>query len=398
MARSLKIAAYMAGFRRGSPDASPIPYPERPEGAIVWARCSLPEQVTAIETLQRKLADDADVIQIIATVADWDPSLAGRALPEPKGKDAIRAFLKHWRPMLAIWVRGDLDLVLLDAIQTARVPSILVDASGDGIDHVAGGWVPGAIRSLLSTFDTVLAVDSAAAEKLISAGTPQARIVVTGLMEDCSPVLPCNEADRRDVSAAIGTRPVWLAAAARPNDCKALCQAHLEAGRRAHRLLLVIVPDTPDCALQLAEDMRGFGFHVTLRSEKPEPPEPTQVFIVDGDPDLGLWYRIAPVTYLGGTLYGGGCRDPFEPAALGSAVLYGPHVAPYQRHAARLNAAVASRLIRSADTLGSTVEALLAPDKAALMAHAAWDVTSRGADVTNQIVALIRQRLEDRVA
>ncbi|WP_019955778.1 3-deoxy-D-manno-octulosonic acid transferase [Yoonia vestfoldensis] len=398
MARSLKIAAYMAGLRRGNGDKSSRAFPTRPDGAIVWARCSLPEQLTAIETLQRKLADDADPIQIIATVPDWDPALAGRAVPEPKGKDSIRAFISHWQPLLAIWVRGDLDLVLLEAIHSARVPSVLVDASGDGLDQVAGGWVPGAIRSLLSTFDTVLAVDSAAAEKLIAAGTPQSRIVVTGLMEDCGRVLPCNEADRRDVSAAIGTRPVWLAAAARPNDCKALCQAHQEAGRRAHRLLLIVVPDTPDSALQLADDMRQFGFHVTLRSEKAEPSEPTQVFVVDGDPDLGLWYRIAPVTYLGGTLFGGGCRDPFEPAALGSAVLYGPHVAPYQRHAARLNAAVASRLIRSADTLGPTVESLLAPDKAAAMAHAAWDVTSRGADVTNQIVALIRQRLEDRVA
>ena len=398
MARSLKIAAFMAGLRRRSPDTLQTAYPDRPDGAIVWARCSRHDQLTAIETLQRKLADDADAIQIVVTVSDWNPSLAGRALPEPKGKDKIRAFLAHWRPMLAVWMRGDLDLVLLDAIQSARVPSILVDATGDGIDHVAGGWVPGAIRSLLSGFDTVLAVDSASAEKLISAGTPQARIVVTGQMEDCSPVLPCNEADRRNLSAAIGTRPIWLAAAARANDCKALCRAHLEAGRRAHRLLLIIVPDTPDSALQLAEDVRQFGFHVTLRSENPEPSEPTQVFVVDTEPDLGLWYRIAPVTYLGGTLFGGGCRDPFEPAALGSAVLYGPHVAPYQRHAARLKAAVAARLIGSADTLGPTVESLLAPDKAAVMAHAAWDVTSRGADVTNQIVALIRQRLEDRVA
>jgi 3-deoxy-D-manno-octulosonic-acid transferase len=398
MARSLKIAAYVAGLRRGSPDKSHRPFPERPDGAIVWARCSAPDQLTAIETLQRKLAEDADAIQIISTVSEWDASLTGRALPEPKGKDAIRAFLAHWQPMLAIWVRGDLDLVLLDAIHSASVPSILVNASGDGIDHVAGGWVPGAIRSLLFAFDTILAVDSAAAERLIGAGSPQSRIVVTGAMEDCGKVLPCDEGDRRAISAAIGTRPVWLAAAARSNECEALCRAHQEAGRRAHRLLLIVAPDTPNSAPQIADEMRRFGFHVTLQSEKPEPSEPTQVFVVDTECDLGLWYRIAPVTYLGGTLYGGGCRDPFEPAALGSAVLYGPHVAPYQRHAARLNAAVASRLIRSADTLGPTVESLLAPDKAAAMAHAAWDVTSRGADVTNQIVALIRQRLEDRVA
>lgn len=398
MARSLKIAAYIAGLRRAAPDRKLAAQPDRPQGAIIWARCSLPEQLTAVETLQRKLAEDADAIRIIVTVPDWDDSLTGRALPEPRGKDNIRAFITHWQPMLAIWVQGDLDLVLLGGMRAAALPCILVDANGKGLDQVPGGWVPGAIRSLLSQFETMLAIDQPAARRLVGAGAPQTRLVVTGPMEDCGRVLSCDEEDRRVLSAAIGTRPVWLAAAATRQETMALCLAHQVASRRAHRLLLVVVPDRPENAGPIAEEMRRFGFHVALRSQSPEPGEPMQVFVVDTDDDLGLWYRIAPVTYLGGTLQGGGCRDPFEPASLGSAVLHGPFVAPFQRHAKRLNDAEAARLITSDDLLGTAVEVLLAPDKTAEMAHAAWDVTSRGADVTNQIVTLIRQRLEDRVA
>jgi 3-deoxy-D-manno-octulosonic-acid transferase len=78
-------------------------------------------------------------------------------------------------------------------------------------------------------------------------------------------------------------------------------------------------------------------------------------------------------------------------------VLYGPQVAPFQRHAARLNAAGASRLIRSSNDLGSIVESLLSADKTAELAHAAWDVTSRGANVTNRIAAFIQLRLEELV-
>ena len=75
-------------------------------------------------------------------------------------------------------------------------------------------------------------------------------------------------------------------------------------------------------------------------------------------------------------------------------MVYGPHVAPYQKHAARLNAAAASHLIRSGADLGPLVETLLSTDKAATLAHAAWDVTSRGADVTNRIVNIVQRRLE----
>lgn len=398
MARSLKIAAYMAGLRRAVPNGKLVAQPDRPQGAIIWARCSGPDQLTSVETLQRKLAEDADAIQIIATVPVWSDALAGRALPEPRGKDNIRAFIAHWDPMMAIWVRGDLDAVLLDNMRAAQVPCVLVDANGVGLDQVPGAWVPGAIRSLLSAFDAVLAVDPAAARRLIGAGTPQSRVTVTGPMEDCGPVLPYSEEDRRVLSAAIGTRPVWLAAAARPADGAALCRAHQMASRRAHRLLLVVVPQTHDDATGMAEAMRAAGLHVALRSEAEVPTEPMQVFVIDTDDDLGLWYRIAPVTYLGGTLHGGGCRDPFEPASLGSAVIFGAQVAPYQRHAARLTAAQAAQVVAGDDQLGAIVESLLAPDKTAQMAHAAWDVTSRGADVTNRIVTLIRQRLEERVS
>jgi 3-deoxy-D-manno-octulosonic-acid transferase len=398
MAQSLKFAAYVAGLRRQGGDVPPPAPPARPQGAVIWARCSHPDQLAAVETLQRHLTDDGEDVRIIATLTNWQPDHAPRALPEPRGKGAFRAFLAHWQPTLALWVRGDLDMVLLNAIRAAKLRTILIDANGRGLQGVTGGWVPGAIRQLLAQFDKILTVDKAAADRLLAAGAAPQQITIAGPMEDCAITLPHDEDDRRDLTAAIGTRPLWLAAAARANDAQALAQAQYEAGRRSHRLLLIVVPDQRDTAPELAASLRAFGFQVAERSAMPTPEDHTQVYIVDTDDSLGLWYRLAPMTYLGGTLFGGGCRDPFEPAALGSAVLYGPHIAPFQRHAERLDKARASRLVTSPQDLGRAVEALLAPDKTAAMAHAAWDVTSRGAEVTNRIVGLIRQHLEESVA
>lgn len=397
MARPLSIAAYLASL--GSSDRQIVlgKQPPRPDGTIIWARCCDPDQLMAVETLDRKLSEDGDPVRVIATLREWSPEYTDRALPEPQGRDSIRAFIAHWRPAMAVWVRGELDPILLVEMRAAGISCMLVDATGDRLDNVAGSWVPGAMRSLLSQFEAVLALDQVAAERLIRAGTPAELVLVTGAMEDCAPTLPCNDADRNNVARAIGTRPVWLAAAVHLNEWSDLCHAQQNASRRTHRLLLIVAPQSPEIATTFAEKMREQGLHVTLRSEEAQPSEMTQVYVVDTDEELGLWYRVAPITYMGGTLYGGGCRDPFEATALGSAVLYGPHVAPFQRHAARLNAAGASRLIRSASALGPTVEELLAPDKTAEIAHAAWDVTSRGATVTNRIAAFIQLRLEELV-
>ena len=397
MARSLAIAAYLAGFGSSEKRENPTVQPPRPEGAIIWARCSHPDQLTAVETLNRKLSEDGDPVQVIATLLDWNPVFAERCLPEPLGRTEIRSFIDHWQPVMGVWIRGDLNPILLAEMRNARMAMIFVDASAEGLDDVAGTWVPGAMRSLLSQFEAVFALDQSAADRLVQAGTPQETVLVTGAMEDCAPTLPCDETDRSKIAAAIGTRPVWLAAAASLDECKDVARAHQVASRRAHRLLLIFVPKHQVMASHIADELRKYGFNVARRSSEPEPSEMTQVYVVDTAEDMGLWYRIAPITYLGGTLDGGGCRDPFEAAALGSAVLYGPQVAPFQRHAGRLNAAGASRLIRSASDLGPKVESLLSADKAAQLALAAWDVTSRGAGVTNRIAAFIQLRLEELV-
>lgn len=397
MARSLLIAAYMANLGASDRPKKLAEQPPRPPGTIIWARCSSPDQLTAVETLDRKLAEDGDPVHIIATLNNWTPDHASRALPEPKGKDSIRAFIAHWQPTMGVWVRGDLDPILLAEMRAAGISLILVDATGEGLDHVAGTWVPGSMRSMLSQFEAVLALDHQAAEQLIRAGTPDDKVLVTGAMEDCGPTLPCDEDERQATAEAIGTRPVWLAAAANLDETKELCQAHLEASRRTHRLLLVVVPQNPVIGFTFAEDIRQLGLQVARKSKEPQPSDVTQVYVIDTRDELGMWYRIAPITYIGGSLKGGKCRDPFEATALGSAVIYGPQIAPFQQRAARLNAAGASRLLRTSNDLGPAVESLLAPDKAAALAHAAWDVTSRGANVTNRIAAFIQLRLEELV-
>jgi 3-deoxy-D-manno-octulosonic-acid transferase len=351
--------------------------------------------LTAIETLGRKLSADGDPVHMILTLRDWSPAFAGRAYAEPRGKEAIRVFLTHWTPSMCVWVGGEFDAALMAEITAARLNTILVDAVAEGLDHVGGRWVPGAMRSLLSQFEAILALDQNAAEKLIRAGAPTDTIIVTGAMEDCAPTLPCSETERAETALAIGPRPVWLAAAAQTDEWQELCHAHQIASRRTHRLLLVVVPDDLGSAQSMADKMREAGFNVALRSDQPDPADVSQIYIADTEEELGLWYRIAPITYMGGTILGGGCRDPFEAAALGSAVIYGPNVAPFQKHAARLNAAGASRLIRSGADMGAIVESLLSAAKAAELAHIAWDVTSRGANVTNRIADFIQLRLEE---
>ena len=223
-----------------------------------------------------------------------------------------------------------------------------------------------------------------------SAGFPADQIEVTGPLDPGAVVLPCNERERRDLAQTLGSRSVWCAAEVPMIELEQISAAHRQASRRAHRLLLILVPAVAADTAEMAQRLRDDGFVVACRSDGAEPDEATQIYLADGAAEMGLWYRLAPFSFMGGTLEGVGGRHPYEPAGLGSAVLHGPNTAGHAPFYGRLASAGASRAVRSAADLGNAVEVLLAPDKAAAMAHAAWDVT-------NRVVELIRDRL-DRLA
>ena len=144
-------------------------------------------------------------------------------------------------------------------------------------------------------------------------------------------------------------------------------------------------------AAEAALNKAGLATANRLRGN--EPTENSQVLLTD-TLEMGLWYRLAPVSFLGGTLSGEGGSNPFDAAALGSAIIHGPQVGARVSHFERLTQAGATRTVANAAQLGRVVEALLAPDKTAQMAHAAWDVTSAGAEMSNRLMGMIRDALD----
>jgi 3-deoxy-D-manno-octulosonic-acid transferase len=211
-------------------------------------------------------------------------------------------------------------------------------------------------------------------------------------------VLPCNERERRDLAATLGSRPVWLAGDLPMAELPEVIAAQRAASRSAHRLLVIVAPRDGADGPAMARRMAEAGLRVTARADGAEPEEAAQAYLAEGTGEMGLWLRLAPLSYVGGTLAGPGGRNPFEAAALGSAILHGPRTAPWETHWQRLAAAGAARLVRTGAELGGAVESLLAPDRVAAMAHGAWDVATQGADAVARAADVIREALDARDA
>jgi 3-deoxy-D-manno-octulosonic-acid transferase len=397
MGHSLGLTLYNLAAGR---QKDPLPaWPERPRGSLIWMHAPRADAARPLGELARRLVDEDGHAILFSTPGAVPPQRGVlQAAPPPDTPAAARAFLDHFRPALAILSDGELRPALMAELALRKVPLLMVDARLPYLVPQRSGWFPGLMRQVLSGVDSVIAVDDAAGRAFTRAGAPGDRVRADGRMEEGSRALRCNEAERAALVRQFGTRPVWLAASLPEAEEAAVIAAHREVLRLAHRMLLVIVPEDPARSDTLARQIEeAEGWTVARRSADQEPNPETEVYLADNPSEFGLWYRLAPITYLGGSLLGAGClRDPFEPAALGSAIVHGPRAGAWAASLARLADARAARPLRGPGELGDALGDLLSPDRAARLARGAWAVSTSGAEVTDRVVQMVREMMEAR--
>ncbi len=389
------LATYFA--RRHSEISGPYlgEMPVRPEGTVIWVWATNPDQVITLQGLAAQLAADGDQISFVISLPNVPADFAGQVMTAPVNRSQTQTFLTHWSPSLVLWMRDSLEPSALIEISDRDIPCILLEATIDALRPEHGAWVPGLSRAMLQQFTKILTVDASVSTTLLKAGADPNVVEPLGVMETAPPALSHFEDERQEMAKVLGSRPVWLAADTSPAEVDMLADAHHHASLRSHRLLLIVSLQNEDDGPDVADRLRDRGFLVALRSADETPDAATQIYVADFEGEMGLWYRISPITYLGNSFSDGPRRNPFEAATLGSAVIHGPNIAPYQGQIKRLAEADACVSVRNKNELGGEIERLLAPDVAALLVHGAWEVTSRGAEITGRIAEVIIDRLDN---
>ena len=376
----------------------------RPDGPLIWFHAaSVGESVAILELVRRVLEerDDAHVLVTTGTVTSAEimiDRLPERAIHHFAPLDAkafVSAFLDHWRPDLAIWTESELWPTLVVETGARDIPMLLLNARMSKASHDKWRFARGVVRSLLQRFDMALVQDDLTRSYLRNLGMPSDRMKVLGTLKEGAAALPCDEDDRTEFAKALAGRPVWLAASTHEGEEKLVLQAHRLAMRASPRLLLILVPRHPERGDAIASLLKDEGWRFTRRSAQEGLADDAQVYLADTMGEMGLWYRLAPISFVGGSLVAIGGHNPFEPAALGSAIVHGPYVTNFVDIYQRLTQAEAARLSASPDKLAGHVIDLLSPETAAGMATAAWGVISEGADVTDRALALIMDTLDE---
>jgi 3-deoxy-D-manno-octulosonic-acid transferase len=369
----------------------------RPDGPLVWTHAaSVGESLTMLPLVEALLANHPELRVLITSGTVTSARLLAERLPEgafhqyvPVDRAPyVNAFLDHWRPNLVLWAESEFWPNLTTLAAGRGIPMILVNGRVSPESFARWRRWPGLAKQILQSFRLCLAQAEIDAERLRQIGA--GNVVAAGNLKFAVPPLPADDTEFDRLKAAIGDRPLWLAASTHPGEEELIWQAHREIAKARAGLLTIIVPRHPERGGAVAGTLSGMAARVARRANDDAINTGTNIYVADTLGELGLFFRLAPVSFMGKSLVDLGGQNPIEPARLGSAILFGPHMWNFPDVSAKLVAAGGAETVSDAAALAVAVTRLLGdPALCRSRAEAAQAVAEAEAGVLEAVLGHI---------
>lgn len=369
----------------------------RPAGRLVWLHAASVGEVQSMLTLVRKLlAQEPDSYMLITSGTVTSAALvAQQNLPRTihqfipvDTRASVKRFLTHWHPDLALWVESEFWPQLILQAKKSGIPMLLVNARLSSKSFAGWKRWRGFIKRILDAFTGIYAGSGEDAARLRALGAPD--VIEAGNVKFDADPLPVDAAALTQLSPQIGERPIWLAASTHGNEEQMIAHAHRDIAQQFPTLLTILVPRHAARGDAIASQLRSEGFSVVQRSKSEAIDALTQIYLADTMGELGSFYHLAPIVFVGGSLIAHGGHNPLEPARQHCAILSGRHVHNFADIVKQMQEAQAIRLVSDSDELARAVSALLHDPHAVLdSARNAQSIVAEARGASETILARI---------
>jgi len=355
----------------------------RPAGRLVWVHAASMGETMSVLPVIAALAAQCEILLTTGTVTS--ATLAAERLP-PGARHQfvpldvpgwVDAFLAHWRPDCAVFVESEIWPGLLKGLDSRGIPRLLINGRMSARSAARWRFLRRVAGVLVLGFRWIHVQSAADAANFRSLGA--GGILEWGNLKFAAPALPVDEAALAAMRVAI-PGPVWLAASTHPGEEDIVMAAHERLKVDFPDLVTIIVPRHPERGAAFSLPRRGMG----------QAPLAGEVFIADTLGELGLFYRLCPFAFVGGSLVEHGGQNIMEPARLGRAVITGPFMANFLEPARLLKECGGLLEVVDAASLAAAARAWLKNPETAAAAGAKGAACFGGLDkLPGKLAALI---------
>jgi 3-deoxy-D-manno-octulosonic-acid transferase len=303
----------------------------RPDGPLVWIHgASVGEVLAAAALIERLRALNMRILLTSGTVTSaaivakrFPADIIHQYVPYDSPRYVAR-FLDHWRPSLALFIESDLWPNLILSSAARRLPMVLINGRMSHRSFPRWRRINTTISALLGRFDVCLAQSQVDADRFAALGSRN--VITTGNLKLDVPAPPADAGKLERLMSVTRGRPIIVAASTHPGEEEMLVATHRALASFFPSLLSVIVPRHPDRGEAIAREIAAAGLQIGLRSREQLPTATTDIYVADTMGELGLFYRLSPIVFMGGSLVPHGGQNPIEAIKLGASIVHGPHV------------------------------------------------------------------------
>lgn len=375
----------------------------RPKGQIIWLHAvSVGETNSAFILIEELLSFFPKVSILFTTTTVTSAAVVAAKIPQFNGRVVhqflpidtyfcVKDFFYFWRPEVALFVESEIWPNLIDVANQMDVPTFLVNARMSEKSSKKWRFAKSCGFHIFDCFAGIFAQseeDKARLQKL----TDQ-EIFFYGNLKSQAQNLGFDADELTKLKTQIGSRTFWLAASTHKGEEEIIMQTHELLKKDFPDLLTILVLRHPN----RAEEVKPLLSAVKLaqRSKKENLESGTEIYLVDTLNELGIFYRLAKFSFIGGSLAQVGGHNPFEAIKLGCGVISGRNVKNFKEIYATLEERNACALVDSAASLAAKVKEFLQSEKAlqAMISNAASAIESAD-DIAKEVVEKISFILE----
>lgn len=308
---------------------------------------------------------------------------------------AVSRFLKSARPELGIIMETELWPNLIHHAHAFDIPMVLANARLSARSAAGYQRIAALTRSMLQQFSLIAAQSQDDRQRFIALGGGKGQVHAVGNLK-FEIALPASLTEQAEAMRANwGNRPVFIAASTHEGEDEIILNASRQIRADFPDLLLILVPRHPERFDKVAALSQRSGFKILRRKDNGMCSRDIQVLVVDTMGELTLFYGTADIAFVGGSLVPRGGHNLLEPAALGRAVIIGPHYFNFSEISRQFLDANAALQINSSETLAAAVTDLLKnPQKRADMGQAGQNLILQSQGASKRLLNLLKRHID----
>ncbi len=338
----------------------------RPTGRLVWFHAASVGETNAILPLMGALARERPSLSFLLTTGTvTSATLAAQRLP-PRAihqfapldaPEYVARFLDHWRPDLGVFTESEIWPNLILESSARGIPLALVNGRITKRSFRRWRSVRSFAEPLFSRFALVLAQNDALARRFAALGARRA--IPAGNLKVDAPAPAVDGIELERLRPALGGRPLLIAASTHEGEDQIVADAHRRLAASLPDLCTIIVPRHPQRGAAIAQMLQARGLRPAQRSLGQLPDRSVDTYIADTIGELDMFYKLAPIAFIGGSLVDRGGHNPIEAMRQGAVVLVGPY---QQNFADTYGPLIANRgavIVHTAEEMASVAHRLL---------------------------------------